>query len=117
MLKTWKAVILTAGLSITASSALAEIKIGESKSNRFGPAEKTTANWSTLHSNPLDNTYQETIRVMSVCVNGRSFVVAQGMAGVWDTTSNAGAGAGGGAGIIQVFDTNSEGNLAPVSCN
>ncbi|CAM3455700.1 hypothetical protein [Parendozoicomonas haliclonae] len=115
-LKSWKALIAAASLGFLATSATADIKIGDSKSTRFGKGESVTTNWSTLHSNPLDNTYQETVRVMSVCVNGRSFVVSMGMAGIWDTSNNAGAGAGGGTGIVQVFDTDASGNMVPVTC-
>ncbi len=118
--KTCKNLVQTAILTFTAlacTTALAsDISIGSAKSNRFGNLESLATNWSTLHSNPTNNTYQETVRVMPVCVNGRSFVVTLGMAGVWDTSTNAGAGAGGGAGIVQVFDANSSGALAAVAC-
>ncbi|WP_281645106.1 hypothetical protein [Parendozoicomonas sp. Alg238-R29] len=118
MRKSWKVVGLIAGIGLAtqAITASAKITLGDSKSNRFGKGESLTTNWSSLHSNPLDNTYQETIRVMSVCVDGRSFVVSMAMAGVWDTTSNAGAGAGAGSGITQVFDKDENGNMTPVRC-
>ncbi|MTI14698.1 hypothetical protein [Sansalvadorimonas verongulae] len=112
----WKALGLIAGLGLTTQAMASNITLGESKSTRFGKGESVATNWSTLHSNPLDNTYQETIRVMSVCVDGRSFVVSMGMAGVWDTSNNTGAGAGAGTGIVQVFDQDEDGNMRPVRC-
>lgn len=114
----WKALGLIAGIGLTTQAAVASsgIKLGDSKATRFGKAESVTTNWSSLHSNPLDNRYQETVRVMSVCVNGRSFVVSMAMAGVWDTKGNSGAGAGAGSGIVQVFDQDESGNLRPVGC-
>ena len=115
--KTWELIVgLLVGLGLATQVAASKISLGESKSTRFGKGESITTNWSTLHSNPLDNTYQETIRVMSVCVDGRSFVVSMGMAGVWDTTNNAGAGAGAGTGIVQVFDLDENGHMRPVRC-
>ncbi len=105
---------LALSLSITTAPALADISIGNQKSNRLGKAESLAPNWSTLHSNPIDNSYQETIRIMEVCINGRSFAVSQSMAGVWSTGTGAGAGAG--AGIVQIFDADGNGVMRAVTC-
>ena len=120
MLKKWKtmaAAVLALGSAIVLAD---DISISDGKSIRFGKGQSVTTNWSTRHSNPLDNTYQETVRVLPVCVNGRSFVVTLGMAGIWDTSGNGGAGgsagAGGGSGIVQVFDTDTDGKMAAVAC-
>ena len=101
-------------LVMVSATATAEITIGKHKSNRLGKGESLAPNWSTTHSNPVLNNYQETIRFMEVCVNGRSFVAAQSMAGVWDTKTGAGAGAG--IGIVQVFERSSDGSMQAVDC-
>ncbi len=108
---------LALALGLAASQVTADITLLDSTSNRYGKGVSATTNWSTLHSNPAENTYQETMRVTSVCVSGKTFVVAMGMAGIWDTTNSAGAGAGAGAGIVQAFDTNADGNMVPIPCS
>ena len=104
--------VLAAGLF--SAPVIADITVGNHKSNRLGKGESLAPNWSTTHSNPVLNNYQETIRFIEVCVNGRSFVAAQSMAGVWDP--KAGAGAGAGIGIVQVFEQAPDGNMQAVSC-
>ncbi len=111
-----KALVAALGLSFGLSgAAFAEITIDTSESYRFGVGSKLVTNWETRHSNITDNSYQEIVRVLPVCVDGRRFIVASGMAGVWED-GNVGAGAGAGAGIIQVFDADANGIMRAVSC-